>query len=89
MASLPVKLRTLQFVAQHESIANDQLYCALKKEYPHDKYVSAQGIDECLFSLTAGGLIEATEVKLNELGQLIQSYKITSYGMSKMKYINE
>ena len=87
MDILPVKFRMLQFVFQNEGVSNDHLYCALKQEYPNDKYVSQAGIDESLLSLKAGGLIEATRANVSDLGMLVQSYKITSYGIGKMKYI--
>lgn len=89
MTLLPVKYRVLQLVFQHDEISNDELYKVLKKEYPLDRFVNEQGIDECLISLKAVGMVKVTDGSLTDTGRLIQRYQITARGLDKMKYIND
>lgn len=87
MAQLPIKFRTLQIIDQHEGITNEDILEILKKEYPRDRVVNYDGVEKYLISLKAVGLIEAISVTLTNSGKLKQSYKITPYGISRMKYV--
>lgn len=87
MKQLPIKFRTLQLVAQNEGISNEEIVAKLKKEYPLDKFVGYKGIEEYLLSLKAVGLIEPISAALTASGELKQSYKITDYGTTRMKYV--
>lgn len=89
MKQLPIKFRTLQLVSQNEGISNEEIAATLKKEYPLDKFVSYKGVEEYLLALKAVGLIEPINVTLAASGELKQSYKITDYGTTKMKYVNQ
>jgi len=60
----------------------------LKNEYPLDRSVNENGVEDYLLSLKAVGLIELTSVTSDKSGKLKQCYKITDYGASRMKYIS-
>ena len=61
----------------------------LKNEYPLDRSVNENGVEDYLLSLKAVGLIELTSVTSDKSGKLKQCYKITDYGASRMKYISQ
>lgn len=88
MAQLPIKFRTLQLIEQNPGIDNGEILALLKQEYPHDRFVTAKGVTEYLLSLKAVGLIEPVSICLNAAGDLIQAYKVTESGKSRMKYVN-
>lgn len=88
MSQLPVKFRVVQAICQYEDISNQRILEILKNEYPHDRSVNEQGIEDCLVTLSAVGLIELTSNTLDNNGKLKMCYKITDYGLSLMKYIN-
>lgn len=87
MSKIPVKFRVIQVIFQKEQVTNQEIYKIVKKEYPLDRSVHEKGIQEYLQSLKAVGLIELTSASSDKNGKLKQSYKITGYGASRMKYI--
>lgn len=87
MGALPVKFRIVQIIADCSEISNEELYTILKKEYPHDRHVSQSGIDSYLMSLKAVGIIEPISSRLTQDRTVVQSFKITATGISKMHYI--
>jgi len=87
MGQIPVKFRVVQVIFQREGITNLELLEILKKEYPQDRSVHEKGVQEYLQSLKAVGVIELTSAFSDEKGKLIQCYKITNYGASRMNFI--
>ncbi|TGE32874.1 hypothetical protein [Desulfosporosinus sp. Sb-LF] len=88
MSQIPVKFRIVQVISQIEGVSNQQILGMLKIEYPLDRSVHEKGVEDYLLTLKAVGLIELTNVTLNNKGKLKQYYKITDYGASRMKYIS-
>jgi hypothetical protein len=88
MSTLPVKFRLLQIIFQNQGISQKKILEILKEDYPDDRYVSEKGVEEYLVSLKAVGLIELSNITLDKRGDLEQFYKITNYGVSRMKYIS-
>lgn len=88
MSQMPVKFRILQAICENKELSNLEILEILKKEYPLDRSVNEEGIDDCLLSLKTGRMIELTHVALDNKGKLKLSYKITDYGASRMKYIS-
>jgi DNA-binding PadR family transcriptional regulator len=60
----------------------------LKNEYPLDRSVSEEGVEEYLLSLKAVGLIELASAIRDTNGKPKLYYKITDYGASRLKYIS-
>lgn len=88
MSKIPVKFRVVQVISQNEEASNQEILDVLKNEYPLDRSVSEEGVEEYLLSLKAVGLIELASVipDTNEKPKLY--YKITDYGASRLKYIS-
>lgn len=87
MSQMPVKFRVIQAIYENEELSNQEILEILKKEYPHDRSVSEKGVENCLFSLKASGMIELSHVTSDNKGKLKLSYKITDYGARRMNYI--
>jgi len=87
VSQLPVKFRVVQMVFQQEGLSNQEIFEMLKKEYPLDRSVNEQGVDNYLLSLKAVGLIEVASATSDKNGRLKQCYAITDYGASRMKYV--
>lgn len=87
MSQMPVKFRILQAIYQNKELSNQEILVILKKEYPLDRSVNEEGIDNCLLSLKTGGMIELSQAVEDSNGKLKLYYKITDYGKSRMKYI--
>lgn len=87
MSQMPVKFRILQAICQNKELSNQEILVILKKEYPFDRSVNEEGIDNCLLSLKTGGMIELTKVTTDNQGNFKLHYKITDYGKSRMKFI--
>lgn len=85
---MPVKFRVVQAIYQNEALSNQEILVILKKEYPLDRSVNEEGVEDYLLALTAGGMIELTHATLVNKGKLKLFYKITDYGASRMKYIS-
>lgn len=87
MSQMPVKFRILQAIYQKKKLSNQELLEILKKEYPLDRSVNEKGIEDCLLSLKTGRMIELAQVAEDNNGKLKLYFKITDYGMSRMKFI--
>ncbi|AET66271.1 hypothetical protein Desor_0570 [Desulfosporosinus orientis DSM 765] len=87
MKKLPVKFRVVEVISEHNGVSNEEIFNMLKDEYPTDRNVNDEGIDDYLLSLKSVGLIEVTSVTLDDNGKLRHCYKITDYGTNRMKYI--
>jgi hypothetical protein len=88
MSKIPVKFRLLQLIFENEGVSKDKLLLILKEDYPQDRYVCEKGVEEYLISLKAVNMIELSDLTLDEFGKIGQFYKITPYGMNRMKYIS-
>lgn len=87
MGLLPIKFRILQLINENESISSQDLLKSLKNDYRFDWNLNENSIDQYLISLKSVGMIELTDVVFDTDGKLIQFYKITKYGMDRMKYV--
>jgi len=89
MSQIPVKFRVVEVVFHNEGVSIREIYEMLKNEYPLDRSVNEEGVDNYLLSLKAVGLIETKSATSDNSGKLKQCYKITDYGASRMKYISK
>jgi len=88
MSQIPVKFRVVQVISLNEGVSNQKIFKMLKNEYPRDRCVTEEGVDNYLLSLKAVGLIEITSATSDNNGNLKQCYTITDYGASRRKYIS-
>lgn len=89
MNQMPVKFRVVQVIFLNEGVSNQKILKMLEDEYPFDRSVNEEGIEDYLLSLKAVGLIELTNATIEDSGKLNQFYKITDYGAKRMQYINK
>lgn len=88
MSKLPLKFRVFQIIAQQQDVSNLELLTMLQSEYPNERYAQQAEIDKYLMSLKAVGLIELSGALLTDTGTLVQQYRITASGTSKLKYLD-
>ena len=88
MSKLPLKFRVFQIIAQQQDVSNSELLTILQSEYPNERYVQQMEIDNYLMSLKAVGLIELSGALLTDTGSVVQQYRITGSGTSKLKYLD-
>jgi aminopeptidase-like protein len=87
MSQLPIKFRMVQAICLNEEVSNQEILELLKKEYPLDRSITEEGVEDYLLSLKAVGLIKLTSVSTANNGKLKMFYQITHYGRSRMKYV--
>ncbi|HWQ75058.1 MAG TPA: hypothetical protein VN441_07070 [Syntrophomonas sp.] len=85
---MPVKFRLVQAIYQKKNISNQEILEILKNEYPSDRSVNEQGVEDYLLTLLTTGLIELTNTTLDNDRKLKMCYELTDHGMNLMKYIN-
>jgi hypothetical protein len=87
MSQLPVKFRIIQAIYESKQLSNIEILQILKKEYPLDRSIKANTLEQYLLSLKVVGIIEQKSATVDFDDELIIYYKITDYGVSRMKYI--
>lgn len=87
MNPLPVKFRIIQAIYQNKQLSNIEILEILKKEYPFDRSIRANNLEQSLLSLKIVGIIEQKSAAVDLDDELIIYYRITDYGVSRMKYI--
>ena len=85
---IPVKFRLVQAIYQKKNISNQEILEILKNEYPCDRSVTEQGVEDYLLTLLTTGLIELTNTTLDNDRKLKMCYELTDHGMNLMKYIS-
>ncbi|HWR44936.1 hypothetical protein [Sporomusa sp.] len=84
---LPLRFRILHLISQNTSLSDAEIMNALRSEYGSEGQFKQSIIDIHLASMRAVGMIEATELSLDAQGDLLQKYKITDYGFSRLSYL--
>jgi hypothetical protein len=87
MNEVPVKFRVVQLIYQNEEISNQEILEVLKNEYPLDRSINEKNVEDYLLSLKVVGIIELISAATDQNGKLDMCYKITDFGLSRMKYI--
>ena len=87
MSQIPVKFRVVEVVFENEGVSNQEIFKILYNEYPLDRSVKEEGVEDYLLALKGVGLIEIKSATSDNNGRLSQCYKITDYGASRMKYV--
>jgi len=89
MSLVPVKIRILQLISENQGISNEDLLLLLKKEYTWDRNINEKSIEDYLISFKNIGMIELTDIVFDTGGKLKQFYKITDYGLNRLKLVAE
>lgn len=84
---LPLRFRILHLMSEKDSISSDEIMDSLKDEYGGEGQFKKPVIDSHLQSMRAVGLIDVTDVDLDANENLKLRYKITDYGIDRLKYL--
>ncbi|MDW7674988.1 MAG: DNA-binding protein [Bacillota bacterium] len=84
---LPLRYRILHFLSDNGSYSVDDVMAALKDEYGGEGQFKRPLIANHLQSLKAVGMLEHCDVYFDDNGQLVQKFKITEYGFSRLDYL--
>lgn len=85
--TLPMRFRILHQFCQVENTTAEQLMAALQSEYGNEGQFDRGIFDGHLMSMRAGGLIEDRDASFDNNGNLIQTFAVTEFGRSRLKYI--
>lgn len=84
---LPLRFRILYLLSQHDALTENEVMDALRDEYGNEGQFKLANIESHLMSMKAVGMLEVVDVNLNDNGKLVQQYRITAYGKSRLKYL--
>lgn len=87
MTKLPLRFRILHFLSQVPESDTAQMMEALAGDYGGEGQFRESIFDEHLMSMRAAGLIEERNVSFDSRGKLVQSFAITGFGRSRLKYL--
>jgi hypothetical protein len=82
-----MRFRILHQFCQVEMTTTEELMAALRAEYGNEGQFNKAIFNEHLMSMRAGGLIEDRDVSFDDNGELIQTFAVTEFGRSRLKYI--
>ena len=85
--TLPMRFRILHIISQHEDINRQELMDALQPEYGCEGQWNNALVENHLASMRAVGMIEDTDISVDAANNLIQRFKITEYGQSRLAYL--
>lgn len=85
---LPMKTRILQYALEKgSSFTKYDVEMDLRKEYPNERLFSLKTIDDYLEQLMGVGFIGKENIGFDDKGELLISFKATSYGQTRYKYV--
>lgn len=87
MARLPMRFRILHLMSKNEKMDVNDIMSALRDEYGKDGQFKLSTVNTHLASMRAVGLIEVCDVRIDPKDNLIQTYRITDYGRSRLSYL--
>lgn len=87
MNKLPLRFRILHFFSQVPEADNKKLMDALRADYGTEGQFTESIFTEHLMSMRASGLIQDKDVSFDTNGTLIQSFAITEFGKTRLKYL--
>ncbi|HBI74404.1 MAG TPA: hypothetical protein DDY59_14675 [Lachnospiraceae bacterium] len=87
MNQMPIKFRIVQVIYQNKNVSNQEILKILKNEYPCDRSINEQSVEECLLTLLTTSLIELTSTTLDNNSKLKTCYEITEYGKNLIRYL--
>lgn len=84
---LPMRFRILHLMAGGQEMTSQEVMDALRDEYGDEGQFKPGVINTHLQALRAVGMIEVADVQFDEKGELVEKFKITDYGRSRLKYL--
>ncbi|WP_227763268.1 DNA-binding protein [Zhaonella formicivorans] len=85
---LPMRFRVLHYAAQKkDSFSYHDILKDLKDEYGGEGQFNKGMAQLHLDSLRAVGMLEIADAELDANNELVIKYKITDYGMDRLKYL--
>lgn len=84
---LPMRFRILTLMADNEALSNEEVFKALKKEYGNEGQYKKSTVMLHLHSMQAAGLLCEADVLLDDNGELIETFKITDFGKSRLSLL--
>lgn len=86
---LPLRFRVLHYASQKDTVTYLDLLRDLAEEYGGEGQFNKNMMLLHLDSLRAVGMLEEVDVKFDENGDLLVSYRITDYGRDRLRYLPE
>jgi DNA-binding PadR family transcriptional regulator len=84
---LPLRFRLLHVISKKDSVTVKSLLDDLRGEYGHEGQFSNKSFENHLTSMRAVGLIEEMDVDLDGQGHLVETFAITEFGKSRLRYL--
>jgi DNA-binding PadR family transcriptional regulator len=84
---LPLRFRLLHLMASKTEANVHDLMKDLRAEYGNEGQFSVKSFENHLTSMRASGLIEETDVNLDDQGKLLETFTITDFGRGRLKYL--
>jgi len=87
-AILPLRFRILYLMStKKDSVKSEDIMKELESDYGKEKQFKKKAMDGHLISMRALGLIEISDVSIDEKDELIEEYKISELGITRLKYL--
>lgn len=80
----PLKLRILECVSDNHAASAADITRLLHEEYAGERHFSRKAVESHMHSLKTVGLVEESDVSLNENGQFVIKYQITENGQKRL-----
>lgn len=88
MNKLPYKLRIFEWAAaQKAPFSVEDVMDALRPEYGDEKQFTVERTEEYVQSLLGACMIDAVDIDLDEKDNLMVTYQVTDFGLSRVKHI--
>jgi len=84
---LPMRARILELMSDNTTKFAEEVYIALGSEYGNEGQYKQSKVLLHLYSMRAVGLLADSDVSLDTNGELIEGFKITGFGLSRLKYL--
>ncbi|ABA88227.1 winged-helix DNA-binding domain protein [Syntrophotalea carbinolica DSM 2380] len=84
---LPLRFRLLHLMSSKSEANVHDLMKDLRAEYGNEGQFSVKSFEKHLTSMRASGLIEETDVDIDEQGKLLETFTITDFGRDRLKYL--
>lgn len=86
-STLPLRFRILHYAAQVPSFTVSDLLRDLDNEYHGEGQFSPKMLAQHCDTLRAGGLIDEKDVDVTQDGNLLITYVLNEYGLSRLSYL--